>query len=275
MIEEDFDDHAARASLHATVGAAVTEMKSRPKKTPSTIPVANKAEASGEASAELRIREIARARFHHDLTGKEFAGRRVGRLFGVDQHDRDVVPPDRGDQAPNGGAPAMIQRVMAMAAIRQRSAAHHFPGRIGWAPGSAFPRPLNIGPTRSLPRRQVKQDGCDVQPDEHQQHVEQVLVQIGAAFGRVHADRWASGPCINPSSSLANRPSPTCRATRPIRATTLSAPSGIGRSRSSCREDSRTQPADRRRNWRSAPSSFRPSPTESRKSSKLRIAIPD
>ena len=36
----------------AWVGAAVTEMKSRPKNTPSTMPLAKSAEARGEASAE-------------------------------------------------------------------------------------------------------------------------------------------------------------------------------------------------------------------------------
>src|SRR5690348_1001008 len=38
-------------SLHETPGAAVTDTKSRPKKTPSTMPLSNKALASGEASA--------------------------------------------------------------------------------------------------------------------------------------------------------------------------------------------------------------------------------
>src|SRR5687768_6406543 len=38
-------------SFHSTLGAAVTEMKSRPKKTPATSPVEKRASASGEASA--------------------------------------------------------------------------------------------------------------------------------------------------------------------------------------------------------------------------------
>src|SRR5688500_5719766 len=42
------------SSSQDTPGPAVTEMKSPPKNTPSTMPVANKAEASGEASAESR-----------------------------------------------------------------------------------------------------------------------------------------------------------------------------------------------------------------------------
>ena len=39
----------------------------------------------------LRVGEIARAGVHHGLAGQELAGRRVRRLLGTDQHQRDVA----------------------------------------------------------------------------------------------------------------------------------------------------------------------------------------
>src|SRR3954469_204746 len=84
--------------------AAVTETKSRPKKTPSTSPVEKIASASGDGSASsggaksrrpaafLRGGEVARPRLHHPLAGKEFESRRIGRGFGLDQHSVNVGP---------------------------------------------------------------------------------------------------------------------------------------------------------------------------------------
>ena len=83
----------------------------------------------------------------------------------------------------------MIQRVMAIAATRHSSATHHLPGRIGSAAGSSAAVPVIIGPISFLPSDQpVEEDRGDVQADEDQQHVEEIVVQVGDLFGRVEAD---------------------------------------------------------------------------------------
>ena len=73
-------------SVHDTPGAAVTETKSRPKKTPSTMPLSKQRRGQRRGVGGFGIGEVAGARFHHRLAGKELARRRVGRVFGADQH---------------------------------------------------------------------------------------------------------------------------------------------------------------------------------------------
>ena len=45
--------------------------------------------ASGETSASSAVAEIARPLRQHDAAGNELQRRRIGRLFGLDEHCRD------------------------------------------------------------------------------------------------------------------------------------------------------------------------------------------
>ena len=71
-------------------------------------------------------------------------------------------------------------------------------------------RPVTIGVTRlSRLTSQIIEDRGDVQDDEAEQDLEDRLVAVGEGAGAFVADRCESGPVLSPSSSLANRPSPT------------------------------------------------------------------
>src|SRR3990170_4870216 len=178
------------SSSHETPGAAVTEMKSPPKKTPSTMPVANKAEASGEASAESRS---AKSRLPASITVSPGRNLRVAGL---------------------GVCSVRISMRVMWSPRRTRSSAKRRrsgddPARDGDCgeqaddgdPAARGPHGLDIRFERSPPgdhrsdqlfveEKPVEQDRRDVQAHENQEDVEHRLVDVVSGFGEFKGDQW-------------------------------------------------------------------------------------
>ena len=226
----------------------------------------------------LGVGEVARARLHHGLAGQELAGRRdwasarCGSAWprcGPATRLRSRTEGRRAGDDPAGDA------------RRRRpgrcSATHHLPGRIGSAPaielGLAGDHRLGQLAARASGRRGSRRRAGRSGPRTTLNHSS----WMSRACRTCRCLRVEpAGPCKCRPRPARSRPSPTWTATAPSRARTLSAPSGVWPMpvHRAAQVIARRR-AGRGRNWRSARSSFRRSPTAGGRSAAVRIAMPD
>ena len=163
-----------------------------------------------------------------------------------------------------------------MPTARQISATHHLPGLIGSVAGV---EPLSAGDHRlgqMPPAQAVEDDRADVQDDQAENDVEPQFVNVAGLVGRVRADQTGKADRCR-SRPHPRRSGPARPGSRPRRRgrSRSARRAACGRCRSTARADSARLAVGRERNWRTAPSSFRRSPTAGGKSASVRIAQPD
>src|SRR5918993_959883 len=186
------------SSSHETPGPAVTEMKSPPKNTPSTMPVANRAEASGEASAVSRS---AKSRLPASITVSPGRNLRVAGL---------------GVCSVRISMEVMWSRRRSRSSAERRRSGDHPPadGECGEQaddrdPPASGPHRLDFrlqigaaGEHRSgqlaADQQPIKDDRGDVHDDQGQENVEEALVEVARGFGGFEADQLRQRAFVEP-----------------------------------------------------------------------------
>src|SRR6185369_15170658 len=193
-------------SVQDTPAAAVTEMKSRPKKTPSTRPLANKAAASGEASA---LSESGKSRVPASITAWPGRNLRVAglgvcsvRICMTVMWAGDPVQ-SRTERRSSGNHPAGDAESNRQADDRDPPFAR--PHRRGPGVGGHLAGDHRLGKTFAA--NPIEDDRCDVQRDQADNDgLKPQFVNVAGFIRRVGADERGQRTGENPVFVLRDQP---------------------------------------------------------------------